>query len=165
MGNAYDDMNNIWNDDYPSGGNYWDDYSGIDDNGDGIGDIPYEIFGGESTDQYPLMTPWGDDEKPPHIEIRSPEHNYLYLRGQKIFPCRTTIIVGNIDIAIQAYDNETDIDRIEFYVDDILQTTDYLEPFLWTWDTRSFGLYTFQIIAYDNMGNTAESTMNLWKFL
>jgi len=43
-----------WNDNYPSGGNYWDDYTGIDlksgpnesqPGSDGIGDTPYVIDG------------------------------------------------------------------------------------------------------------------------
>ncbi len=36
---------NIWDYLYPFGGNYWDDYEGSDMNGDGIGEIPYEIMG------------------------------------------------------------------------------------------------------------------------
>lgn len=36
-------------------GNYWDDYIGMDSNGDGIGDAPYMIETG-SQDKYPLMT-------------------------------------------------------------------------------------------------------------
>ncbi|MDR2707736.1 MAG: hypothetical protein LBB87_03185 [Nitrososphaerota archaeon] len=36
-------------------GNYWSTYTGIDTNGDGIGDTPYHIFE-YMTDNYPLMT-------------------------------------------------------------------------------------------------------------
>ena len=55
---ANDTVTNTWDDDYPSGGNFWDDYEGIDNDGDGIGDTPYDIAHGENQDRYPLMTPW-----------------------------------------------------------------------------------------------------------
>jgi parallel beta-helix repeat protein len=47
---------NIWDDGYPSGGNYWSDYTGTDTNGDGIGDSPYFIDS-YNKDRYPLITP------------------------------------------------------------------------------------------------------------
>ena len=45
---------NTWDDGYPSGGNYWDNYNGTDNNGDGIGDTPY-IIDENNQDNYPLM--------------------------------------------------------------------------------------------------------------
>jgi parallel beta-helix repeat protein len=55
-----------FNDSYPSGGNYWSDYTGVDNfrgpgqnipGGDGIGDISYPIYSAEE-DNYPLMEPY-----------------------------------------------------------------------------------------------------------
>lgn len=60
---------NAWDDGYPSGGNFWSDYSDTDlrkgpnqdiNGSDGIGDTPHIIGmcnGTSNTDRYPLMTP------------------------------------------------------------------------------------------------------------
>jgi hypothetical protein len=47
---------NTWDNGYPSGGNYWSDYSGVDADGDGIGDTPY-VIDEYNRDRYPLMEP------------------------------------------------------------------------------------------------------------
>jgi len=55
---------NTWDDGYPSGGNYWSDYTGVDANHDGIGDTAY-VIDANNTDHYPLMNPWA----PPAHEL------------------------------------------------------------------------------------------------
>ncbi len=47
---------NLW-DDNISKGNYWSDYTDMDENGDGIGEISYNISNGNNRDRYPLMKP------------------------------------------------------------------------------------------------------------
>jgi len=51
--NGYDDSNGQWS--LNERGNYWDDYNGTDNDGDGIGDTPYDISGGNTKDNYPLI--------------------------------------------------------------------------------------------------------------
>jgi parallel beta-helix repeat protein len=60
---------NEWNGSYASGGNYWSDYSGLDQFGgpyqnvagsDGVGDAPY-VIDANNRDGYPLMDPWRPD--------------------------------------------------------------------------------------------------------
>ncbi|MFX1456727.1 MAG: nitrous oxide reductase family maturation protein NosD [Promethearchaeota archaeon] len=54
--NGYDaGLNNQW--DNGIKGNYWSNYSGVDENNDGIGDIPYNITGPvNAQDRFPLIT-------------------------------------------------------------------------------------------------------------
>jgi parallel beta-helix repeat protein len=70
---------NAWDNGYPNGGNYWSDYTGVDQKkgpnqdqpgSDGIGDTPYPIKNpdGEETgykDRYPFMQPVVEDVTPP----------------------------------------------------------------------------------------------------
>lgn len=47
-------VGNVW--DNGKTGNYWDTYTGVDENGDGIGDTSYQLFE-YMVDNYPLMSP------------------------------------------------------------------------------------------------------------
>jgi parallel beta-helix repeat protein len=56
--NAYDLGSNSWDGGYLHGGNYWDDYTGVDRNRDGFGDTSYRIAGAGGLDKHPLMKPF-----------------------------------------------------------------------------------------------------------
>jgi len=74
--NAYDESDNTW---YKfklfgkSMGNYWDDYTGEDNNDDGIGDTPYDIPGKTppNQDKYPLINEYSGSQSNPQSSPQS----------------------------------------------------------------------------------------------
>jgi parallel beta-helix repeat protein len=59
---------NVWDDGYPSGGNYWSDYDGTDADYDGIGDTPY-VIDEKNIDAYPLMVQYVIPEFPSFLTL------------------------------------------------------------------------------------------------
>jgi len=82
---ASDGYHNNW--DNGELGNYWDNYNGTDNDGDGIGDTPYPIPGGNNEDRYPLMEPpWSGNQPPESPTIDGPtkcksgiEYDYYFV--------------------------------------------------------------------------------------
>ena len=97
-GEVYLDPYNIWDDGYPSGGNYWSNYRGVDEKSgpnqdqpgsDGIGDKPY------SRDRYPFIKPRLTKflkKTSLRVEINPPEitESFLFQSASVTISCRLT---------------------------------------------------------------------------
>ena len=98
------------------------------------------------------------------VEIKKPKEKCLYFADREIISLpRNTIIIGKITVEAEVYSNN-EIDKIEFYVDDALKSTDTEAPYEWLWNEFAFGTHEIQVIAYDNEGNTDSDEMDVMIF-
>ena len=107
---------------------------------------------------------YGVDTTPPHIKIIKPE-KALYFFNIKLFQFPLPFAIGTIEAKTLTYDNESGINKVEFYLDNTLQTSDTTSPYTWTWNTPSLSMHTIKAVAYDNAGNHAEDSINVLKIL
>ena len=151
--NAFDECSNTWDDDYPSGGNYWDDYTGSDNDGDGIGDTPYSIDGDSNKDNYPFMNPSAWNHPPYQPNDPSPENG-------------STDVDINANLYWTGGDPDGDPVTYDIYFGDSSpppklvsnQSGSSYEPGKMNLSTD----YYWKIISWDYLGDSNESP--LWNF-
>jgi hypothetical protein len=106
-----------------------------------------------------------EDETPPIVEIINPLNNSLYIKNNMFLQIfRTTVIIGSIDIEVDAYDTGSGIDYVEFYIDNVIKDTSYGPIYNWTWSELSFRRHYIKVVAFDNAGNSAFDEIRVWKF-
>ena len=128
--------------------NWWGSISGPEFNSEGDPDDPEEIYCSCGSG-YILFVPWLVEEiirEPPIIEVIAPE-NLSYVKD-------------TVMIEVDASDSEG-VDRIEFYINDVLVHVDHDSPYTFQWDTSSYrdGRYIVKVKAYDVMGMSSEVTI------
>jgi len=110
-------VNTVWDDGYPSGGNYWSDYTGLDlysgpyqneTGSDGIGDTPY-IIDDSNRDNYPLMKPW--DAVSGNLQILEPANGSVI-----VGPVRITFVIENKGCDIEFLKGDPS-DRIDLEIE------------------------------------------------
>jgi hypothetical protein len=145
--------------------NWWGDPSGPHhpDNPDGTGD---NVSG--SVDFSPWLLYYGQETSFPMVNITSPARGYININVFGLFTLKfkffTTVAIGKIIVSVDATDNQSGIDRVEFYVDDEYKASVTSPPYNWTWTDRGlFFPYTLKVIAYDYAGNSNSDSMKVWK--
>jgi hypothetical protein len=97
------------------------------------------------------------------MKVTKPE-NALYISDKKILPFFTPVSIGKITIETTVTSNNYNIERVEFFVDGTLQSTDTTAPYSWTWTKVAFLQHTIKIVAYDTAGHTSSRECTLRKF-
>ena len=175
-------------DDYTTGeGFYVDDISPLADYGtittlsDMITDESYQITGRTNGTYYyrvkghNTQRDWGDfstlkamtvggsgDTQPPAVNITTPKQGYLYFRNNELIPLANTIIIGQIEIDVDAFD-EGGVERVDFYIDDQKIGSDPTAPYTYAWTQIAFFKHNIKAVAFDTSGNQAETEMTVFK--
>ena len=102
----------------------------------------------------------GAENKAPEVEIIKPEKG-LYWGNFKILPrfFRFAKIYGSYTIEATATDEDSGIEKVEFYINGQLMGTDTDEPYTYGWRRAGFCifcLFFIKVIAYDKEGETSE---------
>jgi parallel beta-helix repeat protein len=141
---------NIWDNGYPSGGNYWSNYNHIDlysgpyqnvIGSDGIGDTPY-VINANNTDHYPLMYPW-----PSHVIAITSVVPSKTIVGQGYSMNATVTVANQGDYTetfnVTLYANTTAIATQSFTLASRNSTT-----ITFMWNTAGFAYGNYTISAY-----------------
>jgi hypothetical protein len=104
------------------------------------------------------------DTTPPDVTITKPITKSLYLGNRKVLPFPTTLLIGSIDVTVDASDNDSGVAYVTFSLNGILKSTDTTPPYIWAWSERAFGRYTIFVEAFDGAGNSATDEITVWRF-
>jgi len=154
---------NVWDNGYPSSGNYWSDYTDVDvyrgpyqneTGSDGIGDTLY-IIDANNTDHYPLMRPWS----PPDIAATNIT-TYIKIGSiiiqRNIFPPPPISCRIYVNVTVQNQGNKIEAFNITVYANDNF-VDNKTNVFLFSgnsttlnfeWNTTGFDKGNYTIWAY-----------------
>ena len=74
-----------------------------------------------------------------------------------------SIVLNEVTILVNASDNETGIERVEFYIDGNLRETDVSPPYNYLWNDNLTKKHNIEVKAYDYAGNSASKKIDVIK--
>ncbi len=73
--------------------------------------------------------------------------------SMRLLPFSYPFIIGQITVSADVEDNGSGIEKVEFYLENRLESTVYEVPYNWLWDEAATGFFKIEVIAYDNVGH------------
>ena len=104
-----------------------------------------------------------EDSISPILEIKKP-NNGIYLLDWKVAPFIYPVVINEVTILANASDNESGIERVEFYIDGNLRKTDESPPYNYLWNDNLTKEHKIEVKAYDYAGNSAIKEIDVIKF-
>lgn len=91
----------------------------------------------------------------PSLSIVNPAR-FIYVDEEELMPFFLPVIIGDVQIEMQASDSLSGIDIIEVYIDGSIvhSFTGDDESYSFMWDEQRFGVFTLQVQAFDKEGNS-----------
>jgi len=107
----------------------------------------------------------GEEYAKPGILITKPKMEYLYINGNDVFRIGSTVIIGDIQIETRINEVTEEIEKVEFYINDVFKASDAEPPYNYSWDEHTFIRikHTIKVIAYFGEGETLSNEIAVWR--
>jgi hypothetical protein len=110
-----------------------------------------------------------EDNEPPKVNITSPQLGFIYIYvlitsiRLHILPANSTLIIGKIEIKVDATDN-IGVSWVKIYINDKLRATISEKPYIWDWNELTiYDLYKIKAVASDLSGNQGSDEIEVFK--
>jgi parallel beta-helix repeat protein len=175
---AFDPDMDLWYVKFDWGDGSYSGWIGPNENKDLI-DVEHSYFSGiyyvkgKTKDEFGAESNWSEpkeihiEDVAPQLRITKPEKAF-YINDRKLLPrfFGIPLIFGFINVTVDAVD-VSGIEKVEFYIDDVLKSVDSCSPFSYIWGRDGFRfihLHVIKVVAFDKAGNTATTSMIVRKF-
>ena len=103
---------------------------------------------------------------PPEVGIQNPSVKYFHRFGRPVRKTITgkTVVFGRTTI-VASVNDDSKIEKVEFYINNKLMETVTQEPYQWTWHKFSFGKKTIAVKAFDDSGKQSTATIDVLAFM
>jgi len=112
-------------------------------------------------------------ELPPLVGIEYPKKLRINMLGKakRMTPFKkNTVIIGKTTVSVYASSLDSNITKVEFYIDDVLKYTDTSPPYTWTFRKTGYikhlvRRHTITVKAYDGKGMSSTASLDVLAFL